>query len=55
MTPDILTEYSTSSMCHMSRVKCQMSHVTFISVFVFLDQVVERWRVCYQQGLPRLV
>ena len=46
--------------CHMSRVTCHMSRVTchnFFLSFFFFGQSVEayRWRVCYQQGLPRLV
>ena len=35
--------------CHVSGVTCQVSHVTF-----FFGEA-NRWRVCYQRGLPRLV
>ena len=47
--------------CRMSRVTCHVtchiSHVTFFSFFSFCEQSGEAypWRVCYQQGLPRLV
>ena len=39
-------------MCHMSGVRCQVSHVTF-----FLGQSggASPSRICYQRGLPRLV
>ena len=41
--------------CHVSRVTCHVSCVTCI--FFLFRQIFEayRWRVCYQQGLPRLV
>ena len=43
-------------MCHVSRVTCHLSHVTFISSSFFQQRVgAGWWRVCYQQGLPRLV
>ena len=47
-------------MCHMSHViMCHMSCVVFSSYFFpsFFNQSGEViwWRVCYQQGLPRLV
>ena len=44
-------------MCHVSRVMCQVSHVTFIYFIFFFGQSGEayRLRVCYQRGLPRLV
>ena len=35
--------------CRLSHVTCQMSP----NIFIFLE--ASRWRVCYQQGLPRLV
>ena len=37
--------------CHMSRVTC---HMSFFSFFGLIGEAY-RWRVCYQQGLPRLV
>ena len=47
-----MRECSPPQTCHVSRgVTCHMSH------FFFFGQSGEayRWRVCYQQGLPRLV
>ena len=46
--------------CHVSRVMCHVSHVTCNFNFFFLQNFLQsggasRWRVCYQQGLPRLV
>ena len=50
-------------MCHVSRVMCQVSHFrvqvsfcSFFLLFLFFQQNVgaSRWRVCYQQGQPRL-
>ena len=41
-------------MCHMSRVTCHMSHVTFFSFFLLSGEAYW-WRVWYQQGLPHLV
>ena len=42
--------------CHMSRVTCDMSQF-FLFIFIFSRTKGEayQWRVCYQQGLPRLV
>ena len=38
----------------LPHVTCQLSHV--MSLFFFLPSVeFSQWRVCYQQGLPRLV
>ena len=52
-------------MCHVSCVTCHLSHVTchlsHVKIFFFLSKKIQqsggasRWRVCYQQGLPRLV
>ena len=47
-------------MCHVSRVKCQVSHVTFHMLcvtffFILLSGMVSWARVCYQCGLPCLV
>ena len=51
-------------MCHMSGVtrqvsgvRCQVSGVMSNFLFFFLGQigVASRWKVCYQQGLPRRV
>ena len=39
--------------CHMSRVRSQVSWVSWF--FFFLSGGASRWRVCYQRGLPRLV
>ena len=36
--------------CHMSCVNCHVSHVTY---HIFGEP--SRWRIFYQQGLPRLV
>ena len=45
-------------MCHVSRVRCHVSHVTY-NFFIFkkigLGGGASWWRVCYQWGLPRLV
>ena len=38
--------------CHVSCVMCHMSHVI---LFIFLICEACQWRVCYQQGLPRIV
>ena len=44
--------------CHVSHVICHMSHVTchvsWFTDFFFQSPGVSQWRVCYQQGLPRL-
>ena len=56
-----MREYSPPTTCHMSHVMCQMSCVTcqmsFFSLLSYkvVEQVGRRWRVCYQQGLSRLV
>ena len=48
-------------MCHVSRVTCQASPVTFFCLFFLLlvfylpSGGATRWRTCYQRGLPRLV
>ena len=42
-------------MCHVSRVTCNVSHVTFFSSFFLQSGEAYRLRVCYQRGLPRLV
>ena len=46
-------------MSQMSSVTYQLSHVTchiFLLIFFFFNiGEASRWRVCYQQGLPRLV
>ena len=54
-------------MCHVSHVTCHVSHVTchMSCVTCHVSHVTKknlkkcggasRWRVCYQQGLPRLV
>ena len=48
-------------LCHVSRVTCHMSHVTwkkkkkFFCFSFFLSGGASLSRVCYQQGLPRLV
>ena len=44
-------------MCHVSDVTCHVSHVTCHLFFFFFWQSGDafRWKVCYQQGLPRLV
>ena len=49
-------------MCHMSHVTCHVSRVTchMSSVFLFFLFFLQSggaiwWRVCYQQGLTRLV
>ena len=47
-------------MCQVSRVTCHVSHDTFffklfLSNIFLLSGGASRWRVCYQQGLPRLV
>ena len=41
----------------MSRVTCHMSQFKFFYLIFFFGQSGEaqRWRVCYQRGLPRLV
>ena len=44
--------------CHLSRVTCHMPKKNYI--FLSLTRIgqsggASRWRVCYQQGLPRLV
>ena len=45
--------------CHVSHVTCHMLCVTcHMSLFIFIflpSGKASRWRVCYQQGLPRLV
>ena len=46
--------------CHVAHVTCQVSHVMYqlFSSFFFLfwqSGGASWWRVCYQQGLPRLV
>ena len=41
--------------CQVSGVMCHMSHDTFFSFFFGQSGKAYRWRVCYQQGLPRLV
>ena len=44
--------------CHVSHITCHMSHVTchiLSSSFFGQSGKASRWRVCYQQGLPRLV
>ena len=48
--------YVSHVMCHMSDVTCHNYLILFI-FFLFFGQSGEayRWRVCYQQGLPRLV
>ena len=38
--------------CHMLGVKCQVSRV---KLFFLQSAGAILWRVCYQQGLPRLV
>ena len=48
------------TMCHISRVPCHMSRVrcpvSGVQVTFFGGSGgTSRWRVCYQQGLPRLV
>ena len=58
------------TMCHVSRITCQMSHFTchltcitsqvsnvthFFFFFLLESGRVSLWRVCYQWGLPRLV
>ena len=65
-----MTECSPSTKCHMSGVRCQVSGVRcqvsgvtcnffslFFSSFFFTGQSggANRWRVCYQRCLPRLV
>ena len=47
-------------MCHMSPVTCHMSRVTchiflFFYTTFFFNGGASWLRVCYQQGLPRLV
>ena len=58
-------------MCHVSHVTCNVSPVTCLMYFFFNKKKIEeekitlqkigqrvragRWRVGYQQGLPRLV
>ena len=56
-----MTECLRPTMCHMSGVRCQVSCV-MCQVSCVTCQVsggqrggASRWRVCYQQGLPRLV
>ena len=54
---DILRDCSPPTTCHMSCM-CQMSHVMgHMSHFIFFLQSdgASCQRVCYQQGLPRLV
>ena len=41
--------YQSWDMCHVAHVTCHVSHV------IFFIGGASRWRVCYQQGLPRLV
>ena len=46
---------------HLSPVTCHVSRVTFHMSFFYPEKKIgqsgeaSRWRVCYQQGLPRLV
>ena len=45
-------------MCHVSHVTRHMLRVMFFLNFFFIfgqSGGASRWRVCYQQGLPRLV
>ena len=45
-------------MCHVSGVTLQVSGVTiymFFIIFFCQSSLASWWRVCYQQGLPRLV
>ena len=44
-------------MCHLSHITCQVSFVTIFFFNIFLGQRggASQFRVCYQQGLPRLV
>ena len=43
--------------CHMSHVKCHFKETKYIFVLIFFLQIggASGWRVCYQQGLLRLV
>ena len=41
--------------CHMSCVMCHLLPVMFFLFFFGQSGGASRWRVCYQQGLPRLV
>ena len=54
--------HSSHVMCHMSRVTCHVLRVTCNMYFFFVSWKkirqsgwASRWRVCFQQGLPRLV
>ena len=47
----MLTQCSPPMTCHVSCVTCHISHV----IFLLQIGAASRWRVCYQQGLPRLV
>ena len=56
-----MRECSPPTTCHMSHIECHVSHVmchvSHVTCHFFFWQIAEtcRWRVCYQQGLPRLV
>ena len=44
--------------CHLSIVTCQISFLNFFNNYLNKILQIDRasqWRVCYQQGLPRLV
>ena len=50
--------YQSCDMCHVSSVTCHVSHVTLLFVFFCFFWKIDGagWlRVCYQQGLHRLV
>ena len=59
-----MREFSPPSMCHMSPVSCHVLHVKYhvshvmchMSNFIFGESIkASGWKVCYQQGQPRLV
>ena len=47
---EILKKGSPLPTCHVSRFMCHMPNVFFLQS----DEAI-RWRVCYQQDLPRLI
>ena len=56
---ELFRECSRPPTCHMSGVRCHMSRVFSLNLFLLLffgqSGGASQWRVCYQLGLPRLV
>ena len=57
--PKHVTCYMSHVTCHMWHVTCDVSpvtcHMSHVKKITFFFYIISRWRVCYQQGLPRLV